>query len=81
MAILLDAWHHKVCIWTGQPGVSILRLDVTRSLLCKFYLSVAARTLVWADPSLRYTGVLLGRKATNQPTDQQTFLRTVDLVI
>ena len=30
------------------------------------YLSVAARTLVCADPSLRYTSMLLGREATNQ---------------
>ena len=28
---------------------------------CKFYLSVAAGKIVWADPSLRYTPMLLGR--------------------
>ena len=30
-------------------------------LICNFYLSVAARAVVWADPSLRYTSMLLGR--------------------
>ena len=32
------------------------------SLICNFYIfSVAARTIVWADPTLRYTSLLLGR--------------------
>ena len=31
------------------------------SLICNFYLSVAARKNVYADPSLRYTSMLLGR--------------------
>ena len=35
-------------------------------VICNFYLSVAARKLVWADPSLRYTRMLLGHKATNK---------------
>ena len=40
------------------------------SLICNFYLSVAACTIVRADPSLRYTSVLMGRYATNkQPTN------------
>ena len=30
-------------------------------LICNFYLSVAARKIVCADPSLRYTSMLLGR--------------------
>ena len=30
-------------------------------LICKFYLGVAARKIVWADPSLRYIRMLLGR--------------------
>ena len=38
------------------------------SLVCNFYLSVAARKLVWADPSLRYTRMFLGRWATNKST-------------
>ena len=35
-------------------------------MICNFYLSVAARKIVRADPSLRYTSLLLGRKAANQ---------------
>ena len=34
--------------------------------VCNFYLSVAACTTVWADPSLRYTSMLLGRQTCNQ---------------
>ena len=47
--------------WTGRPGVSILWLGEVERLICNFYLSVAARKTVWADPSLRYTRMLLGR--------------------
>ena len=36
-------------------------------MICNFYLSVAARKIVCADPSLRYTSMLLGRK---QPTNR-----------
>ena len=39
------------------------------SLICSFYLSVAARKIFCADPSLRYTRMLLGRSATNQQTN------------
>ena len=39
------------------------------SLIRSFYLSVAARKIVCADPSLRYTRMLLGREATNQQTN------------
>ena len=45
---------------TGWPGVSILWLDEMENLVCNFYLSVTARKIVWADPSLRYTSMLLG---------------------
>ena len=38
------------------------------SLVSNFYLSVAARKTVLADPSLRYTRMLLGRYATNEQT-------------
>ena len=41
------------------------------SWICNFYLSVAARNIVRADPSLRYTRILLD---VNQPTDQLRFL-------
>ena len=65
VATLPGAWRFRVSAGTGQPGVSILWLDEVESLTCSFYLSVAARTIVWADPSLRYTSLLLGRSATN----------------
>ena len=60
----------RVSAGTGRPGVSTLWLGEVESWICNFYLSVAARKLVWADPSLRYTSMLLGREATTnqQPT-------------
>ena len=50
----------------GQPGVSILWLDEAESWICNFYVSVAACKIVCADPSLRYTSMLLGSYATNK---------------
>ena len=61
VATLPGAWHYRVSAGTGQPGVSILWLGEMESLICNFYLGVAARKIVWADPSLRYTRMLLGR--------------------
>ena len=61
VATLPGAWHYKVRAGTGRPGVSILWLGEMASLICNFYLSVAARKIVWADPSLRYTRMLVGR--------------------
>ena len=58
---LPGAWRFRVSTGTGRPGVSILWLGEVERLICNFYLSVAARTIVWADPSLRYTSLLLGR--------------------
>ena len=55
------AWRYRVSTGTGWPGVSILWLGKMESLVYNFYLSVAARKVVWADPSLRYTRMLLGR--------------------
>ena len=46
---------------TGGPGVSLLRLDEIAGPICSFSLSVTARKIVRADPSLRYTSTLLGR--------------------
>ena len=54
-------YHYRVRAGTGRPGVSILWLGEVESLICNFYLSVAARKIVCADPSLRYTSMLLGR--------------------
>ena len=61
VADLPGAWHYRVSAGTGQPGVSILWLGEVESLICNFYLSdcVAAHKIVWADPSLRYTSMLL----------------------
>ena len=36
------------------------------TLICNFYLSVAAHKNVWADPSLRYTSMLLGTFSSQQ---------------
>ena len=58
---LPGAWRYRVRAATGRPGVSILWLGEMESWICNFYLSVAARQIVWADPSLRYTRMLLGR--------------------
>ena len=61
VATLPGAWRYRVSTGTGRPGVSILWLGEMESLICSFYLSVAARKFVCADPSLRYTRMLLGR--------------------
>ena len=66
VASLPGAWCYRVSAGTSQPGVSILWLGEMESLVCSFYLSVAAHKTVWADPSLRYTSMLLGRSATNK---------------
>ena len=60
VATLPGAWHYRVSTGTGRPSVSILWLGKMESLICSFYLSAAARKIVCADPSLRYTGRLLG---------------------
>ena len=61
VATLPGAWRSRVSAGTGRPGVSILRLGEVESLMCNFYLSVAARKIVYADLSLRYSRMLLGR--------------------
>ena len=61
VATLPGAWRHRVCAGTGWPGVSTLWLGGVENLIWNFYLSVTARELVWADLSLRYTSMLLGR--------------------
>ena len=60
VATLPGAWRYRVSAGTGWPGVSIRRLGVIESRMCNFFLSVAARTHVCANPSLRYNGMLLG---------------------
>ena len=58
---LPGAWSFRVSAGTGRLGVSVLRLGQADSLICNFYLSVAARKIICADPSPRYTSLLLGR--------------------
>ena len=58
VAILPGAWHYRVNAGTGRPGVSKLWLGEVESLICNFYLSVAAPKIVCTDPSLRYTSML-----------------------
>ena len=70
VATLPGAWHYRISTGTGWPCVSILWLGEMESLICNFYLSVAAHTIVWADPSLRYTSMLLGHLASKQETNQ-----------
>ena len=67
------AWCYRVRAGTGSPGVSILWLDEREGLVCNFCPSVAARTFVWADPSMRYTSVLLRLSAINHSTNQPVF--------
>ena len=61
VATLRGTWRYRISAGTGLPGVSILWLGEVESLICNFCLSVAARKIVCADPSLRYTSMLLGR--------------------
>ena len=61
VASLPGAWRYRVSAGTGWPGVSILWLGEAESWICNFYLSLEACKLVWADPYLRYTSMLLRR--------------------
>ena len=62
----LQNWHssgypaRRLLPGTGRPGVSTLWLGEVESWICSFYLSVEAHKIAWADPSLRYTSMLLG---------------------
>ena len=46
VATLPGAWYYRVSAGTGQLGVSILWLGEVESLICIFYLSVAAHKIV-----------------------------------
>ena len=59
-ATLPGAWYYRVSAGTGRPHVGILWLGEMESLICNFYLSVAACKIVWTDLSQRYTSMLLG---------------------
>ena len=80
VATLPGAWHYRVSAETDLPGVSILWLGEIESLIRNFYLSVAARKIVCADPSLRYTSMLLGRSATKKEEDPQCVVHSVNWI-
>ena len=46
VATLPGAWSYRVSTGTGRPSVSILWLGEVESLICSFYLSVAARKII-----------------------------------
>ena len=75
---LPGSWRYRVSTGTGWPSISILCLDEAESLICNFYLSVTARKLVWADPSLRHASMFLGCEATNK---QQQHQRLVGITV
>ena len=50
VATLPGAWHYRVSAGTGWHGVSILWLGEVESLICSFYLSVAACKIVQIRP-------------------------------
>ena len=68
VATLPGAWCYRVSAGTGRPGVSILWLGEVESWICNFYLSVAARKIVWADP----WDTLACCWDVKQPTNKQT---------
>ena len=69
VAPLPGAWRCRVSAGTGRPGVSILWLDEVESLICNFYLSVAARTIVWLSEQIRPWYTLARCWDVKQPTN------------
>ena len=65
MATLPGTRRYRINVRSDRPGVSILWLSETASLICSC-LIVAARVIVSAGPSLRYTSMLLGRSAASE---------------
>ena len=61
VATMPGVWCYGVSAGTGWSCVSTLWMGEVERLICNFYLSVAASQLVLADPSQRYTRMLLGR--------------------
>ena len=60
--------RHLACLAQCQDWLAQCQYPVTwrESLIGNLYLSMAPRAIVWTDPSLRYTCMLLERKATNR---------------
>ena len=71
VATLPGAWRYRVSAGTGRPGVSILWVGEVERLICNFCLSVAARKIVWEDPSGPWK-TLACCWDVKQPTNKQT---------
>ena len=72
MATLPGAWRYRVSTGTGRPGVSIL--GERESLICSFYLSVAAckNCLCRSVPEIHsYVAGTLSNQQTNNPPPPQ----------
>ena len=61
VATLPSVWRYRVSTGTDWTCVRILWPREAENLIFNFHLTVAARKLVWADPSLRYSSMLLGK--------------------
>ena len=66
------AWSCRVSSGTGWPSVSILWPGEIESWTCYFYFSVAAHPIVWADPSLIDTNMLIGCQSSQQTRTEET---------
>ena len=77
VATLPGTWQDRVRARTVWVCVSTLRLAEIASLTCNFCLCVAACITVYGDPSLWYTGMLLGCSATIQQTTSTASLSKV----
>ena len=69
----------RVRAGTGRPSGSILRLGIIwiTCYICSFWLSVAARDIVCADLSLRYTVHVAGTLGNKETTASLTPISTV----
>ena len=56
---LPDAWGTRISTETDVSRVSILCLAEKETLTCYFFVSVATRTVVTVDSSLRNAGLLM----------------------
>ena len=79
VATLPGTWHYRVSAGTSWPSVSVRWLGEAARLICIFYHSVAAHTLVWADPSLRDNSMLQGLLNNQQTMTTVTSVVCVDV--
>ena len=71
VASLPGPWSYRVRAGTSWLDIGILLVDEIARLICNLYLSVAARPIVRADPTLSCTSMLLGRETANQQQQQR----------